>query len=127
MGVPGRRSVRGALLLTLLMAGATGCGTGGPAPLVSSEIAQTTTPTPTSNELVIGVDDLGAGFNPHTLADLGPVSLGVAGLVLPSAFRQDADGVLRPDRTLVESASLLRISSGFGTPESSPSQNTRSY
>jgi ABC-type transport system substrate-binding protein len=84
----------------------TACTTSGPPPVVASQIAQTSAPAPTTNELTIGVDDLGAGFNPHTLADVGPVTFGVAQLVLPSAFRQDSDGALRPDSTLVESASV---------------------
>lgn len=82
------------------------CTGGGPPPLVTSQVAQTSAPGPTPNELIIGVDDLGPGFNPHTLADIGPVSLGVAGLVLPSPFRPDATGALRPDPTLVESAEV---------------------
>ena len=60
-------------------------------------------PTPT-REVVIGVDDLAGGFNPHTLADLTPTSAAVAGLVLPSAFQQAADGGWRLDTTLLSSA-----------------------
>ena len=40
-----------------------------------------TVSTPT-REVIIGVDQLSGGFNPHTLADLTPVSTAVAGLAL---------------------------------------------
>jgi len=103
MGAPGRRSA-GTLLCLAVLAG--GCTTGGPPPLVTSDVAQTSGPVVDVNELTIGVDDLGGGFNPHTLADVGPVSLGVAGLVLPSPFRYGPDGVLRLDPTLAESATV---------------------
>jgi len=106
MGAPGRRPARTLLRLAALVAATTAaCTTGGPPPLVTSEVAQTSAPA-TTNELTIGVEDLGTGYNPHALADVGPVSLGVAGLVLPSVFRQDADGVFRLDSTLVESATV---------------------
>jgi hypothetical protein len=36
--------------------------------------------------VVLGIDRLIGGFNPHTLADLTPISEAVAGLLLPSAF-----------------------------------------
>ncbi|HEY0641101.1 MAG TPA: ABC transporter substrate-binding protein, partial [Pseudonocardiaceae bacterium] len=103
MSGPVRRT---SVIACLAAVAAVGCTTGGPPPLVTEEVAATTAPAPDLNELVIGVDDLGPGFNPHTLADVGPVSLGVAGLVLPSPFRQDGTGALRPDPTLVESAEV---------------------
>ncbi|MGH3914978.1 MAG: ABC transporter family substrate-binding protein [Pseudonocardiaceae bacterium] len=64
-----------------------------------------TVPTPT-REVIIGVDRLLGGFNPHTLADLTPVSTAVAGLVLPSAFRQQPDGQWVLDDTLLISAEV---------------------
>ncbi len=69
---------------------------GGPGPVPSA-------PTPT-REVVIGVDDLTGGFNQHSLADRTPTGTAVAGLVLPSAFRQVADGGWRLDTTLLSSA-----------------------
>lgn len=65
----------------------------------------TTTPgAPSSTEVAIGVDELSAGFNPHTLADLSPTTAALSGLLLPSAFRQDSDGSWQLDRTLLLSA-----------------------
>jgi ABC-type transport system substrate-binding protein len=56
--------------------------------------------------VVLGVDRLTGGFNPHTLADLTPVSEAVAGLVLPSAFHQNATGQWVLDHTLLTSAEV---------------------
>lgn len=81
-----------------------GCSTMPAPPIVSSAAVQTSGPAPNPAELIMGVDDLGAGFNPHTLADAGPVSFGVASIVLPSVFRPGSDGVLRLDRAFAESA-----------------------
>jgi ABC-type transport system substrate-binding protein len=65
------------------------------------------TPVPSpKREVVLGVDRLAGGFNPHTLADLTPVSEAVAGLVLPSAFHQTSTGQWVLDRTLLSSAEV---------------------
>jgi len=37
-------------------------------------------------QLVVGVDDLGTGFNPHLISDQSPLCTEVAALVLPSVF-----------------------------------------
>ena len=39
----------------------------------------------------MGIDSIGAGFNPHLLSDQSPVNAAVAALVLPSAFRPVPD------------------------------------
>jgi ABC-type transport system substrate-binding protein len=90
----------------LLAAAAVLSCTAAPPPLAPP--VPTTTPTATRppEEIVVGVDDLGGGFNPHTLADLTPTGTAVAGLVLPSAFRQQADGSWQLDRTLLSSAAV---------------------
>lgn len=92
------------LVVSLVAAGLLSC-TDDPPPVVPQGQAP---PVPTQREpreeIVIGVDDLGGGFNPHTLADLTPTGRAVAGLLLPSAFRQQADGSWRLDRTLLSSA-----------------------
>ncbi|MGH3896771.1 MAG: ABC transporter family substrate-binding protein [Pseudonocardiaceae bacterium] len=68
---------------------------------VSSPIAR-----PPAREMVLGVDRLVGGFNPHTLADLTPVSGAVAGLLLPSAFHQTPAGQWVVDDTLLNSAEV---------------------
>ncbi|MGH3570200.1 MAG: ABC transporter substrate-binding protein, partial [Pseudonocardia sp.] len=57
--------------------------------------------------LVVAVDELGPGFNPHVLAHLSPTTTALATLVLPSVFRPDADGIPRLDRTVVTSAEVI--------------------
>lgn len=57
-------------------------------------------------EVVVGVDRLTGGFNPHTLADLTPMSEAVAGLLLPSAFHQTPTGQWVLDHTLLTSAEV---------------------
>lgn len=44
-------------------------------------------------QIIMGIDTIGAGFNPHLLSDLSPVNAAISSLVLPSTFRPipDAD------------------------------------
>jgi len=80
--------------------------TPGPPPIVDpGAVSVPDTPTPT-REAVIGFDNLVGGFNPHTLADLTPAGTAVAGLVLPSAFRETATDSWQLDRTLLASAEV---------------------
>ncbi|HEX8518281.1 MAG TPA: ABC transporter substrate-binding protein, partial [Pseudonocardia sp.] len=64
-------------------------------------------PPPRPTEVVVAVDDLGPGFNPHLLAHRSPVTTAVAGLVLPSVFRPDRLGSLQLDRTVATSAQVV--------------------
>lgn len=93
------------LLVAVLVVGVLLSCTSDPPP---TEAPNQAPPVPTRSkppeEIVVGVDDLGGGFNPHTLADLTPTGRAVAGLLLPSAFRQQADGSWQLDRTLLSSA-----------------------
>lgn len=75
----------------------------GPNGLVTSPVA----PAP-PREVVLGIDQLASGFNPHTLADLTPVSEAVAGLLLPSAFHQTPAGQWVLDDTLLDSAKVTK-------------------
>ncbi|MGW5643304.1 ABC transporter family substrate-binding protein [Saccharopolyspora sp. NPDC003752] len=101
------------LLLTTVSVVAA-CTNAPPPPLVPQPQTPTQAP-PTSApptqpmpvEVVVGVDELEGGFNPHTLADLSPTSSALASLMLPSVFRPGADGNLQLDGTLMESAELV--------------------
>lgn len=42
-------------------------------------------------QVIVGIDSIGAGFNPHLLSDLSAVNAAVSALVLPSAFRPVPD------------------------------------
>ncbi len=39
----------------------------------------------------MGIDSIGAGFNPHLLSDQSPVNAAISSLVLPSSFRPIPD------------------------------------
>lgn len=90
----------------------TGCSNAPPPPLVPAPLPGTpsTSAAPTKpalTEVVVGVDQIEGGFNPHTLADLSPTSSALASLVLPSVFRPAEDGSLRLDTTLMDSAEVV--------------------
>ena len=101
-----RARVTIALVAAASLVGA-GC-TSSPAPVVDDRTLTTTSAPATSvetpNAVVVAVDGLGTGLNPHLLSDLSPVSQAVGALVLPSVFRPDDDGALVMDDTLVSSA-----------------------
>jgi ABC-type transport system substrate-binding protein len=58
-------------------------------------------------QVVVGIDDIGPGFNPHLLAHQSPVTSALATNVLPSVFRTDADGTMRLDPTIATSAEVV--------------------
>lgn len=89
-------------LLAVVLAACTAVPSPQPAPTAPEPTAQ---PEPT--ELVVGVEDLGAGYNPHLLAHSSPLTTAVAALVLPSVFRPGADGVPQLDRTIATSAEVV--------------------
>jgi ABC-type transport system substrate-binding protein len=64
-------------------------------------------PPPEPTQLVVGVDELGPGFNPHLLAHQTPVTTALATLVLPSVFRPDANGNMQLDPTIATSAEVV--------------------
>src|SRR2546423_13449561 len=68
--------------------------------------ASSTLVPPLAREVVLGVDQLIGGFNPHTLADLTPLSEALAGLLLPSAFHQTPAGQWMLGHTLLNSAEV---------------------
>src|SRR6202022_2695534 len=63
-----------------------------PPPPQSTHTSQNSTPPPPrAYQIIMGIDSIGAGFNPHLLSDQSPVNAAVAALVLPSAFRPVPD------------------------------------
>ncbi len=109
----GRRSSRLAVALSLLLmtvALVAGCTAAPPLPLVRPATPTTTKgprsqPPPT--EVVVGVDKLEKGFNPHKLSDLSPTTTALANVMLPSVFHPSDDGGMRLDTTLMESAEVV--------------------
>jgi ABC-type transport system substrate-binding protein len=64
------------------------------------------TPQAEPTRLVVGMDDMGAGFNPHLLAHQSPVTTALTTLVLPSVFRPGVDGTMHLDPTIATSAEV---------------------
>jgi ABC-type transport system substrate-binding protein len=104
-------SVAGALTSTLLLA--TACTVSPPPAPQSTDTTKTTTPPPPRpTQIIMAIDSIGPGFNPHLLSDQSPVNAAISSLVLPSSFRPVPDPksptgsrwVL--DTTLLESAEV---------------------
>lgn len=117
MGVPtpARRArlTFGALLAvpTLLLGG---CTVSPPPAPQSTETTETTPPPPPKapTQIIMAIDSIGPGFNPHLLSDQSPVNAAIASLVLPSSFRPVPDPTSPTgsrwelDTTLLESAEV---------------------
>ncbi|MEO9222599.1 MAG: ABC transporter family substrate-binding protein [Mycobacteriaceae bacterium] len=76
--------------------------------------------TVVTNSVVVAIDDVGPGFNPHELADLSPVGNAVTGLVLPSVFQPDTsastDGGWQLDPSIAVSATPSSDSASAPAP-----------
>ncbi len=76
------------MLTALLIAG---CAADPPPAPQSTETPQSAAPAPRAVQVIMAIDSIGAGFNPHLLSDQSPVNAAVSALVLPSAFRPVPD------------------------------------
>jgi ABC-type transport system substrate-binding protein len=85
-----------------------------PAPQSTDTSKNSAPPPPRAYQIIMGIDSIGAGFNPHLLSDQSPVNAAVAALVLPSAFRPVPDPSTptgsrwQMDPTLLESADVTK-------------------
>ena len=62
-----------------------------PAPQ-STDTSETPPPPPLrATQIIMAIDWIGPGFNPHLLSDQSPVNAAISSLVLPSSFRPIAD------------------------------------
>ncbi|MGN7781844.1 ABC transporter family substrate-binding protein [Mycolicibacterium sp. 22603] len=69
-----------------------GCTVSPPPAPQSTETTQTPPPPPAkAMQIIMAIDAIGAGFNPHLLSDQSSVNAAVAALVLPSSFRPIPD------------------------------------
>jgi len=102
-------SRRAALLLSALSAAVlVGCTNTPPPPVVTSPVVETSTPQPeTPSQIVIGIDAITGGYNPHNLADSSTVTSALAQLMLPSVFRLASDNSMQLDKTLMTSAEVV--------------------
>ncbi|WP_210718261.1 ABC transporter family substrate-binding protein [Amycolatopsis acididurans] len=82
------------------------CTSTPPPPVVTSPVAQSTTPTASASQIVIGVDDILGGYNPHALGDQSTITTALSQLLLPSVFRPSDNGQYQLDTTLMRSAEV---------------------
>ncbi len=85
----------------------TACSNTPPPPVVSSPVAQTSAPEPgADSRIMVGLDRVIGGYNPHQLADVSTVTSALSELLLPSVFRTDEDGARQLDTDLMTSAKV---------------------
>lgn len=83
-----------------------------PAPQSTETPKSTAPPPPRISQIIMGIDSIGAGFNPHLRSDLSAVTAAISALVLPSAFRPVPDSATptgsrwEMDRNLLVSAKV---------------------
>lgn len=78
-----------AVLSSLVLAG---CTVSPPPAPQSTETVSTPPPAPAkAMQIIMAIDAIGAGFNPHLLSDQSSVNAAISSLVLPSSFRPIAD------------------------------------
>lgn len=69
-----------------------GCTVSPPPAPQSTETVSTPPPAPAkAMQIIMAIDAIGAGFNPHLLSDQSPVNAAISSLVLPSSFRPISD------------------------------------
>lgn len=103
------RRLGGVLVAAVLCGTAAACTNAPPPPLVpKSEAPVITTTGPKVTEIVVGVDDVAGGYNPHSLAAQSPITTALSSLLLPSVFRAGSDGAPQLDRNLMASAKVTK-------------------
>nr|WP_019814187.1 ABC transporter family substrate-binding protein [Saccharomonospora saliphila] len=95
------------MLVAALAAVLTACSNAPPPPVVSSPVAQTSAPpADTPSQIMVGLDEVTGGYNPHALADTSTVTSALSELLLPSVFRPDENGTPTLDENLMTSAEV---------------------
>jgi ABC-type transport system substrate-binding protein len=99
-----------AIVCALVVAG---CTVSPPPAPQSTDTSQSTPPPPMkASQIIVAIDSIGAGFNPHLMSDQSPVNAAISSLVLPSSFRPIADPATPTgsrwelDTSLLESAEV---------------------
>ena len=62
-----------------------------PAPQSTDTSKTSAPPPPKATQIIMAIDSIGPGFNPHLLSDQSPVNAAISSLVLPSSFRPVPD------------------------------------
>ena len=68
-----------------------GCTVDPPPAPQSTQTSPSSAPAPKASQIIMAIDSIGAGFNPHLLSDQSPVNAAISALVLPSSFRPVPD------------------------------------
>lgn len=68
-----------------------GCTVDPPPAPQSTHTSQSSAAAPKAAQIIMAIDSIGAGFNPHLLSDQSPVNAAISALVLPSSFRPVPD------------------------------------
>ncbi|NEW46659.1 ABC transporter family substrate-binding protein [Nocardia cyriacigeorgica] len=98
--------------MTALLPVVAGCTANPPPPIESTDSPKTTPAEPGKSTVVVAIDDIGIGFNPHLRSDQSPATAAVSSMVLPSPFRPVPDPAVPggtlwvPDSALVEQAEV---------------------
>ncbi len=110
-GVPG--PLRVISVMAALMTLVAGCTVSPPPAPQSTDTSDTTpAPPPRAMQVIMAIDWIGPGFNPHLVSDQSPVNAAISSLVLPSSFRPVPDpntptgSRWELDTTLLESAEV---------------------
>ena len=72
--------------VALIWLTAVACTVDAPPAPQSTESAEAVVPAPKAAPIIVAIDSIGAGFNPHLLSDQSPVNAAVSSLVFPSSF-----------------------------------------
>ncbi|MFI7002870.1 ABC transporter family substrate-binding protein [Nocardia sp. NPDC050175] len=89
-----------------------GCTANPPPPIETTDSPKTAQAKPGKSTVVVAIDTIGIGFNPHLRSDQSPASAALSSMVLPSPFRpvpnQAAPGITDwvPDTSLIASAEV---------------------
>ncbi|MGE2836400.1 ABC transporter family substrate-binding protein [Mycobacterium sp. SMC-4] len=90
-----------------------GCTVSPPPAPQSTDTTESTPPPPMkATQIIMAIDSIGPGFNPHLLSDQSPVNAAISSLVLPSSFRPIPDATAPTgsrwelDTSLLESAEV---------------------
>lgn len=115
-GVRRRRRGNGLVTTAVFLAVSTtvltSCTADPPPPVESTDSPKPTVSPTEKQPVVVAIDDVGSGFNPHLLSDQSPANSAVSALVLPSPFRPVPDpqrvggSNWIPDTSLVMSAEV---------------------
>ncbi|MGY4711145.1 ABC transporter family substrate-binding protein [Mycolicibacterium sp. CBM1] len=91
-GVPsGHRSLQALAAVLSVLVTASCTVSPPPAPQSTETTDQPAPLPPKATQIIMGIDSIGPGFNPHLLSDQSPVNAAISALVLPSAFRPVPD------------------------------------